>query len=114
MKVRKDGAVEPNGNAEKYDLIPYAEFLTGSASIAPDNGTQRLQLVWAQIIPNSDNTSSNPVTITMTINGVLTDVYAVYALGRSAVFTGDPGTDIDITLGNTQTVSVNIQYRKLD
>jgi hypothetical protein len=49
----------------------------------------------------------------MTIGGVLTDVYAVYALGRTAVFTGDVDTPVIIDLENSNMVSINMQYREV-
>lgn len=66
-----------------------------------------------QVIPNSDNTSSNLVTIQMTIGGVLTTIYNVYALGRAAVFQGDVNTNLVITLANAQPVSVNAHYKEV-
>lgn len=98
--------------AEKINLKSYAKFLTADDTITPAAG-KRLQLVWALVVANSDNVAANGVTIRMTIGGVLTDIYAVYALGRSAVFTGDVDTPIVIDLINGNQMSVNMQYREI-
>ena len=113
MADRLDGELEPVGAAEKYRLLPYAQRLTSSATITPTTG-KRPQLVWAQVIADPDNASSNLVTISMTIGGAATDIYKVYALGRTAVFTGDVNTTITITLANSWPITVNIQYREVD
>lgn len=102
----------PIGAAEKYDLRSYAKLRTADDTIIPAAG-KRLQLVWCQVVPNPDNSSANLVTVRMTLAGVLTDVYAVYAVGRSAVFTGDVNTNIVIDLDNTMPTTVNVQYREI-
>jgi hypothetical protein len=98
--------------AEKYSLLPYAKERTASDTLTPSAG-KRIQLVWVQVVPDPDGTAGNLVTISMTIGGVLTDVYKVYALGRTAVFTGDTDTDLVITLENSQPVTINMQYREI-
>jgi len=106
-----------NGTTKTQDffktvLKPYAQVLTASTTITPTSG-KGIQLCWVQVVPNSDNSSSNLVTIQMTIGGVLTTIYNVYALGRSAVFQGDTNTNLVITLANAQPVSVNAQYKEI-
>lgn len=96
----------------KQDLIPYAEQLVASTVITPSAG-KRIQLVWAQVIADPDGSAGNLVTIALTISTVLTNIYKVYAVGRSAVFTGDVDEDLVITLENAQPVTVNLQYREI-
>lgn len=98
--------------AEKYTLLSFAKLLTADDVITPATG-KRIQIVWCQIVPSSDNLLVNPVTLRLTINSVLTDIYKVYALGRTAVFTGDVNTPLVIDLLTAETVSVNIQYREI-
>jgi len=74
----------PDGHAvaeaTKSNLLPYAKILTASDTITPASG-KKLEIVWVQVVPNSDNTNSNLVTLTLASIG---DLYKVYALGRSA------------------------------
>jgi hypothetical protein len=106
------------GNTQKIQdffktvLKPYAQVLTASTTITPTTG-KGIQLCWIQVVPNSDNSTANLVTIQLTIGGVLTTIYNVYALGRSAVFLGDVNTNLVITLANAQPVSINLQYKEL-
>lgn len=93
-------------------LKPYAQVLTASTTITPTTG-KGIQLCWIQVVPNSDNSTANLVTIQLTISGTLTTIYNVYALGRSAVFLGDVNTNLVITLANSQPVSVNLQYKEV-
>lgn len=96
----------------KLSLLSYAKIRTASDTIVPSSG-KKIELVWCQVIPDSDNTESNLVTISMTIGTVSTDIYKVFALGRSAVFTGDTDENLVITLENSQPVTINIQYREV-
>jgi hypothetical protein len=111
---RIDGILEtqPIKTMEQYELLPYAQQLTASDTITPTSG-KKIQLVWVQIIADPDASAGNLVTLTMTINSVSTDIYKVYALGRTAVFTGDTNAVLSITLENSQPVTVNIQYREI-
>lgn len=95
--------------ATKTSLLPYAQLLNASTSITPSAG-KRLEIVWVQVIPNSDNSSANLVTIAF--NAGIT-LYRVYALGRSAVFTGATNQALNITLATGEPVTVNIQYREI-
>lgn len=114
MLDRIDGELEtqPIEDTLKSALLPYAKLRTASDVITPSAG-KKIQIIWVQVIPDSANTVSNLVTIDMTINTVVTDLYKVYALGRSAKFTGDVDTDVNITLANAQPVTVNIHYREI-
>lgn len=93
----------------KLGLIPYAQQLTASTSITPTSG-KKLEVVWCQVIADPDNSDGNLITIGFDGGSTL---YKVYALGRSAVFTGDTDQALDITLENGQPVTVNIQYREV-
>lgn len=108
---RIDGVLEtqPTSSVEKYDLIPYAEELTSSATITPSAG-KKIQVVWCQVIAKTDNTTANLVTIGFAGGSRL---YRVYALGRTAVFTGVADQVLNIDLTNSQPVTVNIHYREL-
>lgn len=103
----------PDGHAvaeaTKTSLLPYAQQLTASASITPALG-KRIQVVWVQVIPDPDGSEGNLITIGFNGGTVL---YRVYALGRSAVFTGGVDQVLDITLENGQPVTVNVQYREI-
>lgn len=115
MIDRIDGKLEtqPTQEQSKVELLPYAKQRTTSDTITPTSG-KKIRLIWAQVVPDPDGTAGNLVTISMTISGVLTDIYKVYALGRSAVFTGDTDEDLVITLENSEPVTINIQYREID
>lgn len=93
----------------KLDLIPYAELLTANDSITPSAG-KAIEVVWVQVIANPDNTAANLVTLQFNSGQTL---YKVYALGRSAVFTGAADQDLDIILDTAEPVSVNIHYREV-
>lgn len=95
--------------ATKSNLLPYAQLLTASGSITPSAG-KSIQLVWCQIVPSSDNAAANLVTIGWASGATL---YRVYALGRSAVFTGAINQVLNITLATSEPVTVNIQYREV-
>lgn len=111
---RGDFQIDQRGNlytqeASKHDLLAYAEQLTSSASITPTSG-KKLQIVWVQVVADPDGTAGNLVTIGFNGSSAL---YKVYALGRSALFTGATNQVLDITLENSQPVTVNIQYREI-
>lgn len=100
----------PVAEATKVDLLTYAEIRTASDTITPAAG-KRIEVIWVQVIPSSDNSSVNPVTIQWDGG---TKLYEVYAVGRSAKFVGDADQALNITLANAQPVSINIQYREVD
>jgi hypothetical protein len=103
----------PDGHAvaeaTKSNLLPYAKIRTASDTISPTAGN-KLEIVWVQVIPSSDNSNANLVTLSLASIG---DLYTVFALGRSAVFTGATDEDLDITLATAEPVSINIQYREI-
>lgn len=94
----------------KVGLTPYAEILTGPDSIVPASG-KRVQVAWVQVIPNPDNTVANAVTVEFDGGQRL---YSVYAVGRSATFTGEVDQALLLTPATSQPVSVNVQYREVD
>jgi hypothetical protein len=104
--VTVDGIVS---DAEKYDLLSYAEELTASDSITPSAG-MRIEVIWVQVIPDPDGASGNLVQIGFNGDPAL---YTIYVLARSAVFVGAVDQALDITLENSEKVTVNIQYREV-
>jgi hypothetical protein len=96
--------------ATKSNLLPYAKIRTASDTITPTAG-KKLEIVWVQVIPSSDNLNANLVTLNLFSIG---DLYKVYALGRSAVFTGGTDEVLNINLATAEPVSINIQYREID
>lgn len=93
----------------KLDLIPYAEQLSASDQIVPSAG-KAIEVVWCQVIGDPDASNGNLVTIGFD-SGVT--LYKVYSLGRSAIFRGDPDQALNITLENSENVTVNIHYREV-
>lgn len=109
-KANQTNGEQITNERSKLDLIPYAELLTSSDSITPSAG-KAIQVVWVQIVANPDNTAANLTTIEFDGGPTL---YKVYALGRSAVFTGEADQALNIELDTAEPVSVNIQYRLVD
>lgn len=88
----------------------YAAVLTGNADITPAAG-KAIRVVWVAFVPNSDNASSNLVTVGF-VNAA-SSLYVGYAMAHWEVFTGPVGTALRISLANSQQVAVTVHYEEV-
>lgn len=110
VELATDGSIpvsvtDPN----KEDAIPYAEVLTASTTITPSSGT-RIQLLKSQVLQNPDNASANLVTLSFVSTG---DLVTGWAFSDSNEWVGEVDEDLNITLGGSNPVSVNIRYKEI-
>lgn len=89
---------------------------TGLLSTAGDNTVitpaagKRIQVVWVNFLPNSDNTVANLVTVKF---GTGAGFYLNYAVGHFEVFTGAVDQSVVVNLTNAQPVAVTIHYSEI-
>jgi hypothetical protein len=91
------------------DAIPYAEVLTATTAISPASG-KRIHLLKSQVLQSPDNETANLVTLSFASTG---DLITGWAFSDSNEWIGAVDEDLDITLGSSQPVSVNIRYKEL-
>lgn len=93
----------------KQGVLYYAEVLTASTTLTPTAG-KRLKIVKMQVLQNPDNSSANQVTLNFTSTG---DFFTGWAGADSSEIIGAVDESLNITLANTQQVSVMLRYKEI-
>lgn len=92
---------------------PYSAILSTSGDTiihTPASG-KAITLYWIGIIPNSDNSTANLVTVQFgATGGSPTQLYSGYALAHWEPFTGAVNQTLVVNLGSSQAVSVNCHF----
>lgn len=89
--------------------IPYSKIRTASDTITPSAG-KKIKILKSQVMQSPDNTSANTVTLNFASLG---DFSTGWAYADSNEWVGATNEVLNITLGNTQSVSVNIRYKEI-
>jgi len=88
--------------------LAYSAVLTATTDLTPTVG-KAIRLLWVAFIPNSDNTTSNLVTVGYVGGGAL---YTGYAMAHWERFDGAVNTALRITVANAQPVAVTVHYEE--
>ena len=79
-----------------------------TAVLTPASG-KRIRVFWVSLIPNSDNTVANLVTVKFTS----TVLYLGYAIAHWEVFTGSTDEVLTVNLANAQPVAFTVHYQEI-
>jgi hypothetical protein len=107
---------QPIADVNKMDAILYRERLSASDTLTPSTG-KRLKILKIQVIQSPDNSTANPITITMAsqahTENATGKIFDGWVGSDSTEVIGDVDEAATITAGNSNPVSVLINYKEI-
>jgi hypothetical protein len=96
-------------DANRKETLAYSEVLTATDTLTPTSG-MKLKIVKILILANPDNTAANLVSLSFPSLGTF---LRGWTLASSTEWIGETDEALTITLGASEEVSVNIQYKEI-
>lgn len=114
VHVDDNGLEHVRITGERYSAgkLSHAELIQAAgdtALVTPASGT-RIRLVWASVIPSSDNSNANLAKLRFGSND---PIYVAYAMAHWEVMDGAVDEVLYINLASAEPVAVTVHYKVL-